>query len=285
MNEQWTRACHDLGNRNISFVLATILETKGSTPRNCESKMVVTADDTFDSIGGGHLEYETTRLARELLSSGESQHRIENFSLGPSLGQCCGGYVKVLFEIFPSTEFNIVVFGGGHVATALHKILRELPCHVRWVDSREAFTAKHEHTVEYVEAPVDVVQHAPNQSDYLIMTHDHSLDYALTEAILKRHGELNDVNFCGLIGSRSKAAKFRKRLAFKGFDANLIGMLTCPIGRTDIPGKRPMEIAVSISSDLLARRAQDQKGVSPDYQTKPIKSATVEQLSASKKRQ
>ena len=78
----------------------------------------------------------------------------------------------------------------------------------------------------------------------------------LCEEILSRQYNSGDVKFCGLIGSKSKSNKFRKRLAFKEFDSTVIKQLQCPIGLADIPGKRPMEVAVSIAAELIQLHAK-----------------------------
>jgi xanthine dehydrogenase accessory factor len=193
-----------------------------------------------------------------MLGGSHAVKTVEEFSLGPSLGQCCGGRATVLFEYFPATLFTVVLFGGGHVGTALVKILRELPCKFDWIDSREDFVTQHsiDGSLQFHESPEQFVQGAPAFASYLIMTHDHSLDYVLCEEILSRQHKKGDVTFCGLIGSKSKSSKFRKRLAFKEFDPAVINQLKCPIGLADIPGKRPMEVAVSIAAELIQLHAK-----------------------------
>ena len=109
----------------------------GETLSLVGSKMVVSAGRIFDTIGGGHLEYKAMEIAREMLASGSQQTRLERFSLGASLGQCCGGVAVLLFEPMGQVQAQIAVFGAGHVARALVPLLASLPCLVRWIDSRE----------------------------------------------------------------------------------------------------------------------------------------------------
>ena len=82
-------------------VLLTVLATKGSTPREVGTKMLITADDCIGTIGGGHLEYQCIAMARQRLQA-ESEDRwrrkMHRFPLGASLGQCCGGVVTMLLE-------------------------------------------------------------------------------------------------------------------------------------------------------------------------------------------
>jgi xanthine dehydrogenase accessory factor len=94
----WISALAELQQKGEACVLVTIIEERGSTPRNSGSKMVVTAERIFETIGGGHLEYKAMEMAREMLASRSQDTRLERFSLGASLGQCCGGATVLLFE-------------------------------------------------------------------------------------------------------------------------------------------------------------------------------------------
>src|SRR5476649_1193970 len=86
----WISALAELQNQGEPCVLVTIIEERGSTPRNAGSKMVVSGERIFDTIGGGHLEYKAMQIARQMLATGSHDTRLERFNLGASLGQCCG---------------------------------------------------------------------------------------------------------------------------------------------------------------------------------------------------
>ena len=253
----WINAIHQLSGENQSYAIVTILKMEGSAPRDQQAKMVVTPTTTFDTIGGGNLEYQAIKKSRSLLKKNEGYIGCETFSLGRDLTQCCGGKVELLFEVFPACDFQILLFGAGHVGQALIKILAELPCRVKWIDSRAGqFPRNHDGwenktNVEKVvsERPFEFVESCPENAYYLVMTHSHESDFELCEAILSRP----DIRYCGLIGSRSKAAKFRSRLSKKGFNETEISRLTCPMGSIEVPGKTPMEVSVSIAAELLSR--------------------------------
>lgn len=134
----WINALAELQQRGEPSVLVTIIEERGSTPRNAGSKMVVTAERIYETIGGGHLEFKAMAIAREMLASGSRDTRLERFSLGASLGQCCGGATVLLFEPMDQPQAQIALFGAGHVGRALAPLLASLPCKVRWIDSRKA---------------------------------------------------------------------------------------------------------------------------------------------------
>ncbi|WP_137817324.1 xanthine dehydrogenase accessory protein XdhC [Pseudomonas sp. 2FG] len=247
----WISALADLQQQGQPCVLVTIIEERGSTPRNAGSKMVVTAERIFETIGGGHLEYKAMKIAREMLESRSQDTRLERFSLGASLGQCCGGATVLLFEPMGQPQAQIAVFGAGHVGRALVPLLASLPCKVRWIDSRESeFPAQLPAGVEKVinEEPVDEVENMPAGSYYIVMTHNHQLDLELTAEILKR----NDFAYYGLIGSRTKRVKFEHRLRERGFQPEVVQRMRCPMGLPEVKGKLPIEIAVSIAGEVIA---------------------------------
>jgi xanthine dehydrogenase accessory factor len=255
---KWYDAVQHCEQNGQSYVIATVLGAAGSIPRDQGSKMVITADDDFDSLGGGHLEFSVMNKAREMMANDQSGNHIEHFPLGASLGQCCGGSVTVLMESFVQKGLNLTVFGAGHVAKALMTILAGLPGQVRWVDSREdQFPAGVASNIKKCieEFPVDVIQTLPKNSQLLILTHNHQLDFELVEAALNR----GDFSFIGCIGSNTKAERFQMRLDHKGFSQQQIDDLICPVGMLDIPGKLPMEVAVSMAAQLITDQHQGQQ--------------------------
>ncbi|MCD5992917.1 xanthine dehydrogenase accessory protein XdhC [Pseudomonas sp. CDFA 602] len=247
----WISALAELQACNEPAILVTIIEELGSTPRNAGSKMVVSADRIHDTIGGGHLEYKAMQIAREMLASGTRQTRLERFSLGASLGQCCGGVNVLLFEPVGEPVAHIAVFGAGHVGRALVPLLASLPCRVRWIDAREnEFPAMLPQGVCQIvsDEPVDEVAQLPAGCYFIVMTHNHQLDLELTAAILAR----GDFGYFGLIGSRTKRVKFEHRLRERGVDAGLLQRMRCPMGLAEVKGKLPVEIAVSIAAEVIA---------------------------------
>jgi xanthine dehydrogenase accessory factor len=213
--------------------------------------MVVTGADTFDSIGGGKLELLATEEARQLLLSGKATQRIHHFPLAAQANQCCGGSVTVLIEVFPRTAIELVLFGAGHVAKALVAIVSELDIHLTWVDNRQdLFPEVVSPGVEKVliEEPEEYVNQIADGAYIVILTHDHALDYRLVKEIL--HDDRFD--YLGLIGSDTKAKRFRRRLQHDGFDEASIAKMNCPVGLLELRGKLPMEVAVSIAAQLLS---------------------------------
>jgi xanthine dehydrogenase accessory factor len=233
----------------MSYVEITVLETRGSAPRDAGTRMWVGAQETRGTIGGGNLEYTALKVAREMLLSGERERR-RRLVLGDTLGQCCGGSVELAFERKERPEeiekprFHAVLFGAGHVGKEVARILERLPCELTWVDPRpEQFPAQSRARVVIEDEPVFAVDEAPPGAFYLVMTHSHALDLEIVARALQR----GDARFVGLIGSQTKAARFRSRLKARGIDAS---RLTSPIGLFKA-GKHPAEVAVSAVAQVL----------------------------------
>ena len=254
----WISALAESAAAGRPAVLVTVLRARGSTPREAGAKMVVWAEGFEGSVGGGHLELEALATARALLAPGAAPAGpvVKDFQLGPGLGQCCGGAASLLFEAVLPLRWHVAVFGAGHVGKALVKVLADLPCTVTWVDGREGeFPPELPPGVRRVvsEAPQDEIAELPAGSDVVVMTHSHALDQEVVEAALRRGGELR---YVGVIGSRTKRARFTQRLEGRGLPAERIASLVCPIGVEGVRGKHPAEIAVAVAAQLLQRRSE-----------------------------
>lgn len=256
--KQWYETVYQLEARGESYVLITVMGARGSTPRNSGTKMVITSEENYGTIGGGHLEFKAIATATEMFEqtqNPQAQQKIEHFPLGAKLGQCCGGSVTLLFELFIGSNLNIMLFGAGHVGKSLVQILAQLPCRLHWVDSRENIFPKDIAGKELAGNVVkvcsdymtDEVETMPSNSYFIVMTHDHSLDFAITEAVLKR----GDFHYLGLIGSKSKWQRFENRFQHRNYDKDFYAAVRCPVGLSDVPGKLPVEVAVSVAAEVI----------------------------------
>ncbi|WP_319534946.1 xanthine dehydrogenase accessory protein XdhC [uncultured Vibrio sp.] len=246
----WLAACQQLEQQGQAYCIATILAYVGSVPRSSGAKMVISAQGQFDTLGGGNLEYQVIAKARENLALQHAEPIIERFALSADLGQCCGGAVQVMFEFFQTQTPQVAIFGAGHVCQALTSILSGLPCHVKVIDSRPEWLAPLSQKgteTEQLANPVEAIAKLKDSTFVLIMTQDHALDFELTQHAL----ESQRFAYVGLIGSQGKSQRFRFRLKEQLSDIDLLDQLTCPIGHPDITGKLPMEVAVSVSAQLM----------------------------------
>ena len=247
-------------------VLVRVERTQGSAPREAGTWMAVWAEGLTATIGGGQLEYQATDEARSWLTGGAAIEGVRRYPLGPSLGQCCGGVVFLSYQRITAADAKalqaellahlepVALFGGGHVGAALARLLSTLPFKVRWIDSRdgvfpEALPAQIE--TEHSDPVQDAVAQLEPGSRVLIMSFSHAEDLDIVIACLKRLRERDDLPYIGLIGSKTKWATFRHRLEARGFTADELARITCPIGVPGITGKEPEVIAVAVAAQLL----------------------------------
>ena len=268
-------------------VLVSVDSVQGSGPREVGAWMAVFPQTLVNTIGGGHLEFQAITEARALLSrpahvnvlsvngnfasapTHEDNALITRYALGPALGQCCGGVVHLKFERISAADAPalkqrllangqpLALFGGGHVGRALVDVLSTLPYNVQWIDSRdEIFPAQLPPNVvcEHSDPVHAAVADLPSGASVLIMSFSHAEDLDVVAACLKRQRLHGDLKFVGLIGSKTKWATFQHRLEAKGFTAQELSFITCPIGVSGIAGKEPEVIAVSVAAQLLQQR-------------------------------
>ncbi len=329
----WLREMLTHCEHQESFVLVTVVEVIGSAPREVGARMLVTANSLTDTIGGGNLEHEAMSQARKMLTGQITPNRrLEFFGLGVMMNQCCGGAVRLLFEMVTpenskalynrlyhvgrkrieflvsslaedgttvvlstkhdwetvpaaveaqtlrllessepsSTLFSdesgewfltriddrptkVVLFGAGHVGKALIKLLEDLPFQIDWVDSRKDMFPTEiplNTVVHSLSDPLSFVSDQASRTFYVVMTHSHGLDYEICSKILRER----DFGWLGLIGSNTKAQRFKNRMIDDGIDAFTLNRLNCPIGIEGVRGKFPAVIALSTAAQLLQER-------------------------------
>ena len=247
-------------------VMVRVTATEGSVPRESGTWMAVWPDALTGTIGGGQLEFQAVREAREWLEGGEAPQGTRRYPLGPSLGQCCGGVVFLAFRRIDPVDVRqlreelgaslkpVALFGGGHVGAALARLLATLPFAVRWIDSREGVFPPAVPTqvdTEHSEPVQSAVAHIAPGSRVLIMSFSHAEDLDIVIACLQRLRRRDDLPYIGLIGSKTKWATFRHRLEARGFTPEEMARVTCPIGVPGIVGKEPEVIAVAVAAQLL----------------------------------
>ena len=250
--------------RGEPAVVVSVAAVKGSAPREAGTHMIVTAEGSHGTIGGGSLEWEATLRARAMLAGADASATMK-LPLGPELGQCCGGFVslrlqradaalcadlKAIEERERAQLPLVLLFGAGHVGKALASALAPLPLRVRWIDGRaDAFPDPAIPGVEVVvsERLLDEVETAPAGAAFLVLTHSHALDSMVCAAALQR----GDFAYVGLIGSRTKRVQFERAFRDLEIPQERIARLVCPIGGGRIRDKRPAVIAALVAAELL----------------------------------
>lgn len=246
-------------------VLVTVTRVEGSGPREAGAWMAVFAHDQVGTVGGGQLEWQLLAHARAALNGAPLQSP-QRHALGPSLGQCCGGVVHVALAQVTADDVPalaqqlggrgkpLALFGGGHVGKALVQALAPLPFELTWVDSRDGIfppVVPPQVTCEHSDPVHLAVNDLAPGSAVLIMSFSHAEDLDVVAQCLLRQRQHHDLGWVGLIGSRTKWASFRHRLAARGFTEAECEQVTCPIGLPGIAGKQPAVIAASVAAQLL----------------------------------
>jgi xanthine dehydrogenase accessory factor len=299
--------------RGEALAMATVVGAQGSTPREIGARMLVWPDRFTGTIGGGSLERQALDQARKLLAQDARRHALQDYPLGPLLGQCCGGRVRLLVERIDATSRGwldeaerarqarapfrlqadiegpglersvqpaagenpadnspripipqvrrlselmqparpkLVIFGAGHVGQAVARAFAVLPFDLEWLASREDLRpeAGGTHAEILSEDELEAcIEAAPPKTLVAIFTHSHDLDYRLTRAALAK----GDFGYLGLIGSRTKRARFESRLKNDGITETQLARLVCPIGIPSLKNKAPAVIAVALAAELL----------------------------------
>lgn len=225
--------------------------------------MLVGPNAIFGTIGGGALEYMVIDHARRLIAEGRAEAAMD-VPLGPEIGQCCGGRVGVSLRFADETlraelagrvaaedakAPHVYVFGAGHVGRVLAKILSLLPVRVEVIDTRreELSMLAPDIAQHLVAMPEAVVRTAPEGSAFVILTHDHALDFLIAAEALKR----GDAAYVGMVGSRTKRAKFASWYLEQGGDAGALQRLVLPIGAQGLGDKRPSVIAALAAAEIM----------------------------------
>lgn len=250
-------------NLHPACVLVEVVDVKGSAPRDVGTWMLVSQEKIFRTIGGGQLEFMAIDHAREILAGRSNQPM--DVPLGPEIGQCCGGRVGLEFHLLdqPLTDKlirridaeiasrpQVYIFGAGHVGNALAVAFSQTPVRVTLVDTRESeLLSINIPGVEICLAamPEQVVREAPSGSAFIILTHDHALDFLITAEALQR----GDAAYIGMIGSKTKKATLKNWLKRELGVASAIEKVICPIGSSSLKDKRPEVIAALVTAEVL----------------------------------
>ncbi len=240
------------------FAIATVVHASDNSPGRTAFKMCVTEEgEVFGSIGGGALEYGARNTALDMLRTGERTkiitYHLTEQELG-GIGMACGGEAQVFIEtVMPRKQ--LVIFGAGHIGSALTRYANDVGFDVTLVDDRPEFASCELHPdanriycCDYEDAfRLDF----PQNAYFVIVTHQHIGDGTCLLGLLK-HPELHP-KYIGLIGSSKKLAKSFEKLMEDGISREALEFVHAPIG-IDHGGQSANEIAISIVTELIAVR-------------------------------
>jgi xanthine dehydrogenase accessory factor len=264
----------ELSQSGVPFVCVTMVEAVGSTPQDAGSKMLVTQGglDT-GTVGGGRVEAKAIDHARAMLCAGLPTPHMDAGSISPSpplplspspcliewnlkrdAGMTCGGTVKLFFETYNHSDWRIVVFGAGHVASEVVGCLSRLDCHVTCIDPRaewlDRIPARRRLRKIRCDDPRELVAQLPDDSFIICMTMGHATDRPILEEIFR---QCRRFPFLGVIGSRAKRAVLIKELAAAGIPPEQAETFHGPIG-LELGTNQPGEIAISVVAQLIQER-------------------------------
>jgi xanthine dehydrogenase accessory factor len=248
----------ELSNSGVPFVCVTMVEAVGSTPQDAGSKMLVAAKGlVMGTVGGGRVEYKALEHARQMLAQPAGQaplNQLVEWNLKRDVGMTCGGTVKLFFETYNHSDWRVVVFGAGHVASAVVDCLGRLDCHVMCIDARpewlDRIPARARLRKLQSDEPRKLVAELPGDSFVVCMTMGHATDRPILEEIFRQDRRFP---FLGVIGSKAKRAVLLKELAAAGIPAERAAAFHCPIG-LDLGTNQPGEIAISVVAQLIQQR-------------------------------
>jgi len=258
-----SRSLGDFLSSTSAVALVEVVTAKGSTPREAGAWMLVSSAAIFGTIGGGQLEFMAIDAARALLV-GEGGSETLDIPLGPEIGQCCGGRVELAISVIDAIKReellrvaraddaarpHVYLFGGGHVGTALAGSLSLLPLHVVVVETRADALDDMPLGVEtrLTSMPEEVARAAPAGSAFIVLTHDHALDFLIVAEALGRA----DAAYVGMIGSKTKRETLRRwYLGEAGGTEEAFARVVCPIGGADVKDKRPAVIAALVAAEV-----------------------------------
>lgn len=247
----WVKKLSEFQLKNEPVALVTVTKVIGSAPCELTSRMIVTENkNIYGTIGGGKLEFEIIEKALDAINKNKILE--VSYTLGPKFEQCCGGKVELIIE--PMNQLpELFLFGAGHIGVEISKLLVGTPFQVNLIDSREGW-------FNNIDVDSDIKTTSVKITDFktfkdavnwgkncyiLVMTHDHGIDLDVIAMSLK-----HETKFLGLIGSKTKKARFNKMLTQDLNIASGMQNVICPIG-LGIGGNTPKEIAIDVVAQLL----------------------------------
>ena len=251
-----------LADRGVVFATITLVQPEGHVPQDIGAKAIVTESGlAWGTVGGGRLEaraieHALAMIARVKLGADTNtvvDAEMIRYELQRDLNMVCGGAATLFYEISAACNWNIAIFGAGHVAQATVGLLCTFACNVICIDHRQVWLDKiaprsNLRKILAAEMPEEVYK-LPAGTFYVCMSQGHATDLPIVRQILKR----NQAAFIGVIGSEPKARTLRGVLLKEGFTEDAVNKIHCPVG-LPIGSNAPTEIAVSIAAQLLQTR-------------------------------
>jgi len=241
--------------RREAVALATIVQTKGSTPRQVGTKMLIRPNGTtMGTIGGGALEAAVIEAAREALSEGKP--RLVHYGLRADKREedlgVCGGDLDVFIDVI-APRATLLLIGAGHVAVPLAKLAHMLGFRTVVFDdraeyaNRDRFPQAEEVLVQDLKTGLSTLDITPT-TWIVIATRSHESDAMALRAVIE-----SPAAYIGLMGSRRKVSLIFKALQEEGVGEEQLARVYAPVG-LDLGAETPEEIALSIMAEMIMLR-------------------------------
>lgn len=227
------------------FIITTIVDTHGSAPGHVGFRMLVFANRSEGSVGGGALEMAVQKEAREILATGKGP-QIKEYDL-TGLDMNCGGRAVIFFEPCRSKP-PVWIFGAGHIARVLAPLVQSTGFAVTVADNRPGFAVAEYFLTDttLLEGPYEsAIAAVPDQAYVVIVTHGHSHDEEIVTGLLKRN---QDLPYIGMIGSKRKVTLVLEKMVQNGLTKQ--ENIYTPIG-LKLGGDSAEEIALCIAAEIL----------------------------------
>ena len=238
-----------------SVALCTVVEKKGSGPRDVGAKMIVREDEsTYGTIGGGNVE--RALISECLKSIKEHRSRVVTFNLSKNqkdgtvgTGMICGGELTILVDAIEPAP-RLVIVGTGHVALPLAKLASTAGFKVVIVDDERKLASKEKFPMAETIIAGNYArifsEFELSQTDSVVIAHgEPEHDYAALKAVIEKN-----TAYVGLLGSPKKKEILTEKLRTEGVRETLIKALHTPSG-LDIGAETPEEIGISILAEII----------------------------------
>lgn len=246
-----SQAIVDALQNNKPAALATVVKTRGASPRNAGAKMIVYPDGAIvGSIGGGEMERRVITAAQEAMADGRPRYldmTLSNEDRGDPL--ICGGEMEIFVEPL-LTAPTLMIVGAGHIGAAVAQLGKTLGFRIVVLDDRpdfvtpENFPNADERIAGDIVEKIKQVEITP-RTFVVLVTRAHTLDAQLLGAIIEKPAA-----YIGMLGSQRRVITVMETLRKQGVSQAALARVHAPIG-IEINAETPPEIAVSILAEII----------------------------------
>ncbi len=244
------QAAADLREKNIPFAVATIVSSRGSTPRSNAKMIIKSSENIIGTIGGGLAESFIIKEAVSCIKLGTSkmvEFKLDSGSSKTSIAMTCGGDLEVFIEVIvPKPE--LLIIGGGHVALQIARLAEPLDFSITVVENRKEFISKDRfpmaRNIFYNKRIEDAINMSTIDKNTYIVICTGSVDEKVLRTVIN-----SDAAYMGVLSSRRKIALMVNNMIEDGFDEQKLSTVYAPIG-LDLNAETPEEIAFSILAEI-----------------------------------